>query len=976
MYFPLAIAGIFFVLAPLPLCIYLLVKRSKDTQRIRKLENDLSELSRKIDRSRLGPSDPQRDPSQQPAVPAPPVVSKTDPTPEPAVPDPPKPTVAAASKKSQEDHNIVFKESTAPETHPSPPAAPAETPTRKPSTRARLTGFLRSIGLWPPKESSTAEAGLMQWWLPRIGGLLATLSVISFAVYISQGTPPWVRFIELVIADIAVLAAGVYFLKRRPKFGATLISTGLSMAYLTSIAAYAAPPVRVIENPLVGILIQFAVVISVFVASLRLANRNIAIMALVYGFASSIFSSYVGQMEPSLISALALYIAGIGFSRKFKWLPILSISTLGVYLPVLTFCALKSIGSSTITLPDTWSVLAYLLISVSLLPFCEFRWKLARVLNAFTSLHALNTTACLGIGYLYMKFFTTDLVTFYGIATIVFGGWAIVFGIRNLNGYLFQLFFLKATALSALWLVNHYTGDVRWFALVVEAALVSWIAARSKSLLQEIATLALWIVSLAYALSSIGFEKLPVGEFSWFLYLIHPIIAAGVLSYLKRARDKDGRSSGLYFAAAFINGLAGIRFITLSDVPIDSLPIATGIYGAVLCSIGFIPRFSLAVPAVSAALLILVANMRYWLNPYNEVSFIVSAGLAIAAAFGIARVYQSHRRGFFLFGELLFNLAWIISSYAFLSNAFDSESWFVYLPAAFSIALLATPNGILKTLRDASLTPLVLFTLFEHAPRTSNWGGLIAILAYLAVLFLPNLKPGLIQDFRILRKWKSWRLLHHIFGAIILARIAYEFDSWIGRVLVLLLLAISFHMLWRIHKRYIALFVSIVFMGIGLTSIISVWDSSMDSLLRTLPWAKDALAGGLLAAAVALGMGIDHAKSAHRRLSPKIRQALVYLAALFSFAAVAMTLSSDLLALDSSFTSLMALFCLVLVGIGIGAKIKPYRMVALVGFALPLTRLFVHDIRDTLIRIVAFAILSVLITFIGYLYHRFQSRIE
>lgn len=36
----------------------------------------------------------------------------------------------------------------------------------------------------------------------------------------------------------------------------------------------------------------------------------------------------------------------------------------------------------------------------------------------------------------------------------------------------------------------------------------------------------------------------------------------------------------------------------------------------------------------------------------------------------------------------------------------------------------------------------------------------------------------------------------------------------------------------------------------------------------------------------------------------------------------------------------------------------------------------VYDIRDTLIRIVAFAVLAALFIFIGYLYHRFQSRIE
>ncbi len=83
-----------------------------------------------------------------------------------------------------------------------------------------------------------------------------------------------------------------------------------------------------------------------------------------------------------------------------------------------------------------------------------------------------------------MRSFNYEPVLFYGPATLVFTGWAILIGLRNLNGYLFQLFFLKAGALAALWLVNRYEGDIRWFALIVEAVLVCWVAARSKSLLQ------------------------------------------------------------------------------------------------------------------------------------------------------------------------------------------------------------------------------------------------------------------------------------------------------------------------------------------------------------------------------------------------------------------------------------------------------------------------------------------------------------
>jgi len=953
----LVCAGIVFLLAPLPLCIYLLVQRTKDVRRLREMDVALSELSRNFDRGR-------KDGAHTPPVAGPEEAGALPPSlPErpPEVPAHHDPTIAAAAREPVADSGIVSDEDAPPE---------------KPSVLSRITAFLRSIGIWPPEELARAEAGLMQWWLPRIGGLLATLTVISIAAYISQGTAPWIRFAELLVTDIVALAIGAYFLKRRPKFGATLISTGLSMAYLTSIAAYAAPPVRVVQNPLIGILIQFAVVVAIFLASARLSNRNIAIMAVVYGFVSSIFSAYVGFLESSLISALALYIIGIFFSRKFKWLPVLSVSVFGAYLPVLSFCVLKTIHSTTLTLPDTWSVIAYLLVSVSLLPLCELRWNLAKFFRAFSSLHALNTSACLAAGYLYMRFFTNDLVTFYGIAAIVFVGWAVVWGRRSLNSTLFQLFFLKGSALAALWFVNRFEGDIRWFALIIEAALVCWIATRSKSLLQEGASLVLWIVSLAFALFSIGYEKLPIGEFSWYLYLIHPIIAAGLLAFLKQARDQAGRASYLYFGAALINGLAGIRFITLSDLPFDLLPVAIGLYGAILCSIGLVPRLSRMVPVISGALLILAANIHFWFNPYNELSFTLSAALAIGSAYAVARVYRNQAKTVLPAVELFFHVTWIITVYAYLADTFQSQSWFVLLPAVFSLALLVTPAGVFKTLRDASLVPLVLFLFFHQEHEMTDGGRFLAIPAYLAVLFLPSLKPGFIRGFRLLRKWSSWRSLSHLLAGAILIQTVFTFDSWTGRVSALLLLTLSFHLLWRIHKRTVPLLLSIVFLGLSFTSILAIWDSSIDTFLGTVPWAKEALAGGLLTAVLLLGMGIDYEKIDHRRPSARVRKVLTYLAALFSFATVAITLSSDLLWVDASFTPLMALASLVLVGIGIGAKIKPYRMVGLIGFALPLTRLFLHDIRDTLVRIVAFAILSVLSFLIGYLYHRFQSRIE
>lgn len=967
----LIFAVILFVCLPLPICIFLLVKRSGDISRIQSLEHELAKLSIKRLKEPASAAIYKHSPETKNAATDDSLSQSAEPILE-TITEPAVPPIAAS--KSPAEYTIAFEQPVAETAVPEPKPTSPPTST-KPSG---LTPLLRSIGLWPPEEAASAEAGMMQWWLPRLGGLLATLSVISFAVYISQGTPPWVRFIELLVADIAVLATGFFFLKRRTKFGATLISTGLSMAYLTSIAAYAASPVRIIHNPLIGILIQFAVIVGIFFISLRLANRNIAIMALVYGFLSSLFSAYVGHPEPSLISGLALYTVGIFFSRKFNWLPILAISTIGTYLPVLSFCILKLVQSTTITLPDTYSVIAALMISVSLLPFCEIRWNLAKSLKSYISLHTLNTTICLAAGYLYMRIFTpNDLVAFYGIAALVFAAWAGLFGSRNLNSTLFQLFFLKASALAALWFVNRFAGDIRWFALIIEAALVAWIALRSKSLLQELASLALWIVSLWLAFSSIDFgEQLEMGSFAWCLFLAHPLIAAAVLASLKGGRDKEKRISWFYRIFAIINGFAGMRFIIASDLVGDAQPIATALYGAIICAICFIPLFANSIPAISGGLLIFIANVQYWDDPYNRISFAISAILVFLVAGAIARLHAAKARRSSLSVELLFHATWVISLYAFLSNAFQSEAWFAYLPALLSIGLLAAPTGPFKALRETSLVPLILFAAMSASSTPTAWGNWLAVLLYLGVLFLPNFKPTLISDFRLLRPLNLWRTIQHLLVAAILVRVAFEFESWLGRVLILLALTISFHVLWRIHKRLIALFISLATLGLSLVSVASIWADSLSGLLNTLPWAREALTGGLLTTGVALGIGIDHARSQHRKLSNRARSGLAYLAAIIAFATITTTLSSDLLWRESSFTPLAALFCLVLIAIGIGAKIKPYRMVALVGFALPLARLFIYDIRETLTRIIAFAILSVLITFIGYLYHRFQSRIE
>ena len=94
----------------------------------------------------------------------------------------------------------------------------------------RIRDFLRQIGMWPPESvaGGDREAVLMQWWLPRVGGLLALLSALFFGVYINQSTPPWIRCLEMAGASLGISVLGRYMEGRFPhcRLGGALLCRG------------------------------------------------------------------------------------------------------------------------------------------------------------------------------------------------------------------------------------------------------------------------------------------------------------------------------------------------------------------------------------------------------------------------------------------------------------------------------------------------------------------------------------------------------------------------------------------------------------------------------------------------------------------------------------------------------------------------------------------------------------------------------
>ena len=157
-----------------------------------------------------------------------------------------------------------------------------------------ITCLIR-IGLWPPvREDGSAELALIQWWAPRLAGALGILSIIFFAVYVAQGTPPWVKFIEMIATSISVFALGLFFFKTRPEFGNVLVATGLAMIYISCVAGYAVEPVKIVENPILGALMQLAALALNFGMGIWKKERGILVLAIVFGYFSSLFAALEG----------------------------------------------------------------------------------------------------------------------------------------------------------------------------------------------------------------------------------------------------------------------------------------------------------------------------------------------------------------------------------------------------------------------------------------------------------------------------------------------------------------------------------------------------------------------------------------------------------------------------------------------------------------------------------------------------------
>ena len=198
-----------------------------------------------------------------------------------------------------------------------------------------------------------------------------------------------------------------------------------------------------------------------------------------------------------------------------------------------------------------------------------------------------------------------------------------------------------------------------------------------------------------------------------------------------------------------------------------------------------------------------------------------------------------------------------------------------------------------------------------------------------------------------------------------------------NQLLVWSLLGVMYFAFWYWRGNFISFAGALVFAAIPVLRIVDLWLNPVSGgLLAGAPWAAQVLVAGLISMLVWVGFGAYSTVRVHDKLPEKARAGLVWVCGFLAYAVFASAFAYPLLTWDRFYTPVLAAFSIGLIVLGIIIKSRPYRYVAMLTFLVPLFRLFVYDIREMLYRIVAFAVLAVVLTVVAFLYQKFSSRIE
>jgi len=946
----LLVAAVYFLVIPLAaliLAIQAWRKANRAERQSREVQRPSAPTAQVSTRT-TAPERPSPPPAPAPSTP------KASPPPAAAVPPPVVPTVT-------------------PTPAPAPPPrrrAPRPTPEALPEAEGPdWTDKLRGLGLWPPTAVGQArETVLMQWWLPRLGGLLAILTAIFFSVYIGRYSNPSIRFLQLVGVALGMLVGGHWLERKQPAFGYVVVVTGLILIYFAAAAGYLLPAVRITGDLQVGLALQVAALLLVLGVALRRNSEPLVLLALHFGIVLAVFMAWQNMREGALITMALLTLLGYGLALWKRWGRLPWVLVPGLFAVVAVWPILSWV--TTVDPPSALVVLIYLngalALSLGLL-----RSEKLPLRGRPPTLAILAASLLAAVTLVFLRW--TDA----SLSSLTYGSlgghlllWAWAFRGRGPSRFMG----LEASLLISLFLIDLLTGELRWLTLGLQGILLAVVARTDRRLATEGVLLAT-LAAAAYYFAIPLLEGESVSRLVWWFQCLFPLLLLIAFSQV------NGRSAGEAKRGASGGGRKGLyALLTLGLVwmwvevsgsasapGIDrSLLLAGLAFAAVVPA--FLPGANARLPALAGLALYIVAAVQLIERPFVIPSLLV---LLVWMAGALWALRHREGRSTTVVETVVVGL-WMTASVGVILAQTEHAVWIAGLVLA--VGFLALGAGLTRIPKHwAGLSGIPLLVLLVHglpemavALQTAFLVGALGLVLATGAVIRTLPSPG----------WTGRLQLWTWISAVPLFFIGLEFtgpDAWILRHG--LLVGIALVLLGAGHRFHLGGWWTV---GLGLLILPYLQHFPLSGLPLDAdrPWFGESLISALLLIAAPIVWRWALPRGRSPQLGSGTDELLDTAAAGLSFAGLALLCFDRAFPLPEFVTALLAVHALVLVWLGFIARLRGFRIGGLLLLLIPLIRLFAIDLQDALYRIVGFAVAAACLMLAGYLYHRLARRLE
>ncbi|MEX2382415.1 MAG: hypothetical protein WD490_08530 [Opitutales bacterium] len=871
---------------------------------------------------------------------------------------------------------------------------------------------LRRWGLLPPANSGSFEVQVGAWWATRVGTLLAVIGVVFFGIYLTQGTPAWVKWLQLFAVSGGITFLGYRLERKFEKFGAVIFGGGLSLLYFTAFSAYAIPAVKVVDHMALAGALQAAAILFIVACSLWRNSRSLASLALFFGFITCFFSSYAKLDDFALFASLLLCTGGVFFFLKKQWSEPLQVAVPLAYLLfawvfVSGWLPLREVEGMG---PSLFLGLGYLLVCFGLFAAADYTslvWGNVMPAGRRRFLQTLNKAGATFLGFAFVfTFFREHLTFFFFLYSFVFLGTGFAYFRRARPDEMTSIHAASGVALFSLGLVESLDAYALWISLAVQSMVLLIAARRTGLKVMELGASFVWITSvLFFAWDVIPGDFIAAGPLTREtspLFSVEGIASVGFLvfsafllclgtKWLGSAEDGGEiipsrlatesltvRGNVLLLHSALL-GLVGL-LIGAFYFPLDFFSFGASLAVVLLVASGIVFRHWIAI--LAATLPFLFAHANLWFPVFPEapagVVWLNGGSIMIVSVFAALAVYRDEAYRLPLkdasqSGEgkwLLWvpHLLWIFSLQVLFYKLFSLELY-LFLAVAVSLLLAGAAHRLsFRGLADLSFVPMGLAA-----------GGYLTALA------------GGSQ--RLPATDNLWLLWSAVAGGFVFAclqgvstvlnqkREAISAKDGEG-ISTALATALGLYALWVSFSGG-ALMAAAAVSALGVAAL-SQWPglkSAFFAAAAVLVFAHGAFYS-LLLGPTTLGYLIYSLLLAVLTIAYVLRTpyekegAAVPLQWLFG--SLTLTLLFFLFltrggGLQPYVTVFWGLSALAVFLTGLLANMKPLRVIGLAGLAICIPRVFFIDIQSALYRIVAFGVMGAVLMGVGFLYHKYKE---